>query len=919
MPYALSIVLIVLLAVLAIIYWQYHFLKTQQHLESERVDAFKQDMASLRERMIDEFDHLGKQAVVLAEQPDIRKLSLFYRKNSRTESGTSPRLVENYFIKLLQADRNYLQLRLISLGNGREFVRVERRLDEPTVVFRTNGKALQYKGNRPYVLESQKLYRGEFYLSDIEPNVEYGRITEPKTLVIRAAAPVYDRNGVPVAIVVINYLIDSFLQQLTRAIPDEYQLSVFGRDFKQLVASRNRTIFDAGQVRQSLQQLNNRQDKLMRHPEQGWLSYQTRVQSSGQNRQSFYLIGSVPLQIILPEGVVSPYSVYTLVLAVLLILMITILRLRFYYLKLQDKLQRQVRNFQGSNAKHQAILKTALDSIITIDDQGIIESVNPATEQLFGYTDAEMIGNNISMLMPEPFRKHHNSYIQNYKKSDMPSVIGVAGREVMGMRKDGSVFPMELGVSLTMVGTDKKFTGIIRDISERKDYEARIERQAYFDSLTKLPNRHYIADKLKQVLSHANRHRIYGAVMFVDLDRFKQVNDTYGHHVGDKLLVEVAERLSGAIREEDLVGRIGGDEFVIILSELSREEHEATNTAQQIASKLKSIIDKDYIIENKTCRVGASIGITLYPAKNIDAQTLIGEADMAMYAAKESGRDNIRIFSKGMSNEVEDRLSLEERLRTAFEKDHFHVLYQPLVDASQKVIGAEALLRMTTEDGKTYMPEEFIPVAEFSSLITELSDFVLDAALRDLQQWQKSCEYLDDFRLSVNLSPLQLFHPNLFSSITEKLHGYSITPGNLVLEITEGVAIHDFNEARRILKILAQSGIRIAIDDFGTGYASLNYLRQLPIHELKIDRSLIQNMTSNDNEMAIVSSIIALAKNMQLEVVAEGVEQHVEFELLQQLECQYFQGFFCHKPLTAEELERLISGDRSSAVILPMH
>lgn len=432
------------------------------------------------------------------------------------------------------------------------------------------------------------------------------------------------------------------------------------------------------------------------------------------------------------------------------------------------------------------------------------------------------------------------------------------------------------------------------EISERKLANQRITHMAHHDALTGLPNRILLIDRIGQGIARANRMHHQLAILFLDLDRFKNINDSLGHAIGDQLLQAVSARITACLRDVDTAARLGGDEFIINLSEIA-DSAEAENVAQRILSEL----GQPFQVASHQLHVDVSIGIALYPHDGDNAETLIRNADTAMYHAKESGRGHYQFFRLQMSERVNRRLSTETKLHQALERDEFKLYYQPLVDTnSGRITGAEALLRWSLPDQQLVSPIEFIPIAEETGLIIPIGEWVLREACRQAQAWQA---VYPGMKIAVNLSARQFRQKHLANLIEQILAETALPPHLLELELTESVLMHNTDETVRTLRRLAEMGIQLAVDDFGTGYSSLAYLKRFPINRLKIDRSFVRDIDSDADDAAIVTAIVGMAQDLNLNVTAEGVENIAQIQFLSSLGCHLMQGFYFSRPLNGQE------------------
>jgi len=436
-----------------------------------------------------------------------------------------------------------------------------------------------------------------------------------------------------------------------------------------------------------------------------------------------------------------------------------------------------------------------------------------------------------------------------------------------------------------------------RDIAARRSAEAEAARLAFHDPLTDLPNRRTLQERLQQECTMGARLERHGALLFIDLDHFKQVNDALGHSVGDALLVEAARRLQRAVRRTDLVARLGGDEFAVLLLGLGRDAEAAARGAVDMAAKLGEALRAPYLIGPQPLHLTVSIGVALYPSDAHEAEALIRHADTALHHAKSEGRNSVHFFQPAMHAAVLSQHEIENDLRQALVEQQLSLAYQPLVDAHGRLVGAEALLRWRHPRRGVVAPAEFIPVAESSALILDVGDWVLAAAGRQMAAWQQAGLLPPDFYLSVNVSPRQFHQPDFEQRVQRLVKATGVEPQRLVLEITEGVLVRDSEAAARTMHSMRQSGLRFYIDDFGTGYSSLAYLRRLPVDGLKIDRSFVSDVVNDPNDAAIVETILSIAERFGLQVVAEGVETSEQLEHLRRHRCDCFQGYHFSRPL----------------------
>jgi len=472
--------------------------------------------------------------------------------------------------------------------------------------------------------------------------------------------------------------------------------------------------------------------------------------------------------------------------------------------------------------------------------------------------------------------------------------------ETVHRRRDGSLYPVEVRLQLSRTENPKVFVAIVQDISARKHAEARLVYLANYDTLTELPNRALLAQRLNRAVDEAARNERLVAVMFIDLDRFKVINDTLGHAAGDELLKIVAQRLNEAVRPGDTVARYGGDEFVVVLANVAHVD-DVTRVAHKILARLGPGIS----IMGRELFVTPSIGITLYPFDDRRGEELLRNADAAMFQAKEMGGNNYQFYTTELNARAERRLTMETSLRHALDRGEFVLNFQPQVDiATGHIIGAEALAGWNHPEWGFVSPSEFIPLAEETGLIVPLGEWVLMEACRQAHAWHQ--QGWPDLRVSVNLSGRQLSQNGFPSRLAEILHVSKVAKGRLELEITESLLMQDLDQIAERLTAIAALGITISMDDFGTGYSSLSYLKKLPIDILKIDQSFVRDISSDPDDAAIVQAIIAMAHGLGIEVVAEGVEQAEQLAFLQRHRCDYYQGFYFSRPIPARQFEALL-------------
>lgn len=535
-----------------------------------------------------------------------------------------------------------------------------------------------------------------------------------------------------------------------------------------------------------------------------------------------------------------------------------------------------------------SVFQSSQDAIVITDANNRIVATNEAFCRLTGYAHEEVADQNPRILSAG--RTDPALYRQMW---DGLNTHGFWQGEVWDRRKDGTVYPKWLSISVVRNQQHEvaNYIAIFSDITARKQAEEQIYRLAHHDNLTGLVNRVALSQGLRQALQLETLDQDHLAVMFIDLDRFKDINDAFGHDMGDQVLVQVAQRLTASVRDGDLVARLGGDEFVVISPFVASPE-----SAARIAGKIREALQQPFLIGGKTLHVTPSIGLAFYPQDGDSGDALMQKADTAMYHAKALGRNNIQFYVPGMEKATRDRIRVEHELRQALKLGQFELHYQPqIASLSGRVVGVEALVRWRHPERGLVPPEQFIPVAEATGVILQLGEWVLDEACGQIRAWRD--QGMVAITMAVNLSPQQLGHPTLLDFVARTLDKHGLPGENLELEITESMLMENIDSNVETLKSLRQMGVKLAIDDFGTGYSSLSYLKRLPIDALKLDRSFVRDLETDASDVAICMSTIALAHNLGLKVIAEGVETEGQRVFLTQHRCDVLQGYLFSKPV----------------------
>ncbi|CAH2031326.1 sensor domain-containing protein [Trichlorobacter ammonificans] len=543
------------------------------------------------------------------------------------------------------------------------------------------------------------------------------------------------------------------------------------------------------------------------------------------------------------------------------------------------------------------VFENMSEAVVVTDADNNYLSVNPAFSRITGYTQEEVIGKNPRIMSSG---RHDAEFYRQMWEAIRTN--GYWQGEIWNRRKNSEIYPKWLSIVAVRDAGDQvqNYIAVSSDISERKAADERIHFMAHYDALTGLPNRILLHDRLLQAILYAKRQQTKVAILFLDLDRFKTINDTLGHSVGDLLLQAVAERLKTCVRNSDTIARLGGDEFIVVIPDLRDADH-----AGKIAQKILNSIAAHFMIRDMELHTTASIGISLFPEDGTANEELISNADVAMYRAKDNGKNNYQFFTPVMNTSSYERLTIENKLRRALEREEFILYYQPQVNVvTGRIIGAEALVRWQNPEIGLVPPDMFISLAEENGMIVPIGEWVLREACRQNSLWQRQGG--TPISVAVNLSAMQFHQKNLTTLVARVLEETELQPCWLELEITE-TGIMKNAEAITTLNALKQMGIKLSIDDFGTGYSSLSHLKKFPLDKLKIDKSFVHDVTTNQDDTAIVSAIIGMARSLNLQVIAEGVETREQRDFLAANGCCEMQGYLFSKPVPAREFEHFVT------------
>ena len=536
---------------------------------------------------------------------------------------------------------------------------------------------------------------------------------------------------------------------------------------------------------------------------------------------------------------------------------------------------------------YQHILKSTNQGIIRINPDNNITYINPAGSTLLGYTVNDLLGKPVNSIFPTD----KNNSLANIKDGQLV--------EANFLHQENYEVPVRIHQKI-IVEDDIYVGSIITfiDTTQEKIAKAELQRLAHHDVLTGLPNRRDFTQHLKHAVYRAKRTKTHIAVMFIDLDNFKKINDTLGHDVGDRLLQQLSSRLRYSVRTSDYIARLGGDEFAAIF-----EEFQSPETIGQLATKIKEILEKEVIIDSHSMTITMSIGIAVYPFAGNSENNLVKSADIAMYRAKKAGKDQYKFYTETLDQKIKRIHQIEQQLKNAITTNQLYLYYQPIFSTkTKKLTTVEALIRWNNPLLNHPMPDEFIPIAEQSTLINQLGQWVLEQALKDIHELTK-IDPFSDIKLSINISAKQILNQQFIPQMQDFASEVA-DPSKFILEITETAVMEDINAIEKTLTKISKLGFQIAIDDFGTGYTSLIYLKQLPIDYLKIDKAFIHNLITDNNDRSIVTAIINLSKSLGFTCVAEGIEDESQLDFLVQMECDYFQGYLYAKPMSLTDLIR---------------
>jgi len=854
---------------------------------------------------------------------DLRVISNLPLLKSYFDNSSPAKLDElaNYFQLLSREKRQYNVVRFVDTG-GQEVVRINFNNGSPAIVTHAE---LQNKFKRYYFNDTFRLNSGDVYVSPFDLGIENNRLVIPFMPTIRFGTPVFDNAGRKKGVLLFDYLGSNLLQSFHNVMQGTGHIGMLlNRDGYWLGSANHADEW-------GFMKMLGKSDRTFGHDfpaewdpiskgaegslltDKGVFVYSTirplllgEQSSSGSdtvfgvsqqefNSSEYYwkIVSFTPYEVL--SGSYFYNQTNNRLLIVMGYLFFALASLIVARTTLGRKqVEAEIRIAATAFESNEGMLVTDADSIII--------RVNDAFTDITGFTSEDVIGKTPHLLRSG---QHDSAFYTTMWESI--NRTGSWEGEIWNKRKNSEIYPVYLTITAVKnkEGEITNYVATLTDITMSKKAADEIKNLAFYDPLTQLPNRRLLQDRLFQALSSSERSGQAGAILFIDLDNFKIINDTLGHARGDRLLQEVAERLKSCVREGDTVARLGGDEFVLVLENLSKQPIESAAQAEAVAKKILASLNEPYYLGKKDYFNSPSIGITLFNGHKISSDELFKQADIAMYQAKDDGRNTIRFFDPHMQTEILVRSRLESELRTAVECRQFFLYYQIQMDYLQNPIGAEALIRWVHPTRNIVSPAEFIPIAEEAGLIVPIGKWVLNAACLQLSKWQlnpTTCDLI----LSVNVSAKQFRQVGFADEVKEIVVRCGINPTRLKLELTESILLNNIQDIIETMNAISVLGVRFSLDDFGTGYSSLQYLKQLPLHQLKIDQSFVRDLAVDNSDKAIVDTVISMAHSLNLDVIAEGVETEEQRLYLENAGCPNYQGYLFSKPVPLQEFEALV-------------
>jgi diguanylate cyclase (GGDEF)-like protein/PAS domain S-box-containing protein len=827
-------------------------------------------------------------------------------------------LLAQQWIAFSAEKRLYDQIRLLD-QKGQEILRINMTTNGAQSVPKNR---LQNKSARYYFKEAMTLPKGEIYLSSLDLNIENKVIEKPLKPMLRIAVPLFDNNGKRLGLLILNYLAANFINEIKthNRLSESQSILINQQGYYLYGLSRDREwLFMypkndqlpgllSTQFRDLWQYIiRNRQDQVI--TSQGifsfhWLSTEEKSSSNNPFLQEYAIITMLSMSKL--EALKAPYRQAVWGISLLAIPTIVLFALVASHYRLREL--KTIEQLRTAETNQRLILESVGEGIIGLDAHGRLTFANSRAQDLTGYLLNEMLGRPLHNLIGVCGNDKSRKVTDTWPLHET-LVHGKSRREDNDIfyRKNCDAFPVEY-ISNPIIKDGELHGGVVSflDITARKKAEQRIEYLVLNDSLTDLPNKRLFLDRLNQQLANARNNHQTTALLYIDIDRFKQINDALGYEKGDDILRETARRLKYLTQEGDTIARIGSDEFVLLCANRLIDEDHMAHIAQLTADEIMLILEQPFYLGDSSVRITASIGITIFPFADEDASTILAQADTAVASAKGAGRYTTRFFKSEMEQTTKGWLNIHNRMLDALAEDSFTLAYQPKVKQDGSLIGIEALLRWQDEKLGAISPAQFIPIAEQSGLIYQINDFVLGKACQQIKTWRDEGLINCFGRVAINISPNQFLNRDFVSQILDHVKHAGIKPTSIELEITESTLAQDTPLIHDKLVSLREQGIRISIDDFGTGYSSLAYLQQLPLDWLKIDRTFVTDADKSSDRQSIVEAIILLARSLSIEVIAEGVETRGELDYLLEAGCQEFQGFYFYKPMSPENLTDLM-------------
>ncbi len=859
------------------------------------------------------------------------------------------------FKSFLEVNPLYQQIRLID-NNGQERVRFNRRHNQ---VVSTKTNKLQNKSEQSYVKKSLNLQPGEIYISELNLNRENGIIERPYNPTLRIASKLENTISGFKGIIIINISAQKIINEISKNLKgDTYLINQKGQYIVHpasnapLVYPHNfNTDFPELKGWQQSQAIQQNNFAFFKTNKQNFYFYP--IDSGSQFHRQWFLITTEPILTIWNQLQQQTVLITTTLIAILLSILLANYISRYWFINpirymkkvaqgiieerpikfmtnfhqkdeldsLCKKLHQLAKIISTKEEKNKLIIQSlkkeisyrksieldlslyktlfehSSEAMMITDEHEVITHINPAYTQITGYCKQEVIGKTPRIISSE--KQSAEFYKGLWQKLNTQ---GSWQGELFNRKKNGDIFPVYQCInSIKINAKTSLYISVFSDITEHKQYEETLRQHAYYDPLTNLPNRNLLQDRLSQTLAKMHRNQQFAALLFLDLDNFKNINDSLGHDFGDMLLKKVATRLCKNFRAIDSISRFGGDEFVILINELSSDYKTSKTLVKNLLNKLLQLLSKPYFILEHELFVSASIGITLFPTtKNHHAEDIIKMADIAMYVAKAQGKGAFQFYTPEMQEKAHQRLSIENGLREAIKHNQLVLFFQCQYNNNEELLGMEALIRWQHPEQGLIYPNDFIPIAEESGLIISMGEIIIKQACLQIKQWESEGHSIP--HIAVNVSPKQFAEKDFVDKVCTICKESNIPPQQLMLELTEATIIHDIEITIKKMSQLQQLGYRISIDDFGTGYSSLAYLNKLPIDQLKIDKSFIDDINLENKHVVIVDTIIAMAQHLKLNLIAEGVESQYQVDYLVQQGCLGFQGYYFSKPIPAEEV-----------------